>query len=135
MLKNIYSNRKLYFYYTFVSQFIVSILSVILVKIAFKLILKFSNQENIDLNNIFKIILKPASLTMIILFILIIAFLIFLEFVFLIILIDDNYKYRKVNIKSIILKTASKLKKCFRYTICLFIYIYSIINTICKFRT
>lgn len=108
--KNIYMNKYEYIYYTFITQMINSIISIILIKFGFKLILLFSNQKNIDLTNIKYILLNPISFLMILLFVLIIAFLILLEFSFLFILMDDNNKNIEINVKNILAKAFNKLK-------------------------
>ena len=93
-----------------VLHFAMSVIGVNLLFWVFKLILLFSNQENITKDNFYLIFSNPLSLFLCVIYILLVAFLTFAEFFILINFINSRREGSAFSIKTTLIKSFIKLK-------------------------
>ena len=93
-----------------VLHFAMSVIGVNLLFWVFKLILLFSNQENITKDNFYLIFSNPLSLFLCAIYILLVAFLTFAEFFILINFINSRREGSAFSIKTTLVKSFMKLK-------------------------
>ncbi len=93
-----------------VLHFAMSVIGVNLLFWVFKLILLFSNQENVTKDNFYLIFLNPLSLFLCAIYILLVAFLTFAEFFILINFINSRREGSAFSIKTTLIKSFIKLK-------------------------
>ena len=93
-----------------VLHFAMSVIGVNLLFWVFKLILLFSNQENVTKDNFYLIFSNPLSLFLCAIYILLVAFLTFAEFFILINFINSRREGSAFSIKTTLVKSFMKLK-------------------------
>ena len=93
-----------------VLHFAMSVIGVNLLFWVFKLILLFSNQENVTKDNFYLIFSNPLSLFLCVIYILLVAFLTFAEFFILINFINSRREGSAFSIKTTLIKSFIKLK-------------------------
>jgi len=93
-----------------VLHFAMSVIGANLLFWVFKLILLFSNQENVTKDNFYLIFLNPLSLFLCAIYILLVAFLTFAEFFILITFINSRRESSAFSIKTTLSKSFIKLK-------------------------
>ena len=104
-----------------VLHFAMSVIGVNLLFWVFKLILLFSNQENITKDNFYLIFSNPLSLFLCVIYILLVAFLTFAEFFILINFINSRREGSAFSIKTTLVKSFMKLKGLIGFQVFFFI--------------
>ena len=104
-----------------VLHFAMSVIGVNLLFWVFKLILLFSNQENITKDNFYLIFSNPLSLFLCVIYILLVAFLTFAEFFILINFINSRREGSAFSIKTTLAKSFMKLKGLIGFQVFFFI--------------
>jgi len=104
-----------------VLHFTMSVIGVNLLFWVFKLILLFSNQENITKDNFYLIFSNPLSLFLCAIYILLVAFLTFAEFFILINFINSRREGSAFSIKTTLAKSFMKLKGLIGFQVFFFI--------------
>lgn len=104
-----------------VLHFAMSVIGVNLLFWAFKLILLFSNQENVTKDNFYLIFSNPLSLFLCVIYILLVAFLTFAEFFILINFINSRREGSAFSIKTTLVKSFMKLKGLIGFQVFFFI--------------
>ena len=104
-----------------VLHFAMSVIGVNLLFWVFKLILLFSNQENITKDNFYLIFSNPLSLFLCVIYILLVAFLTFAEFFILINFINSRREGSTFSIKTTLAKSFMKLKGLIGFQVFFFI--------------
>ena len=104
-----------------VLHFAMSVIGVNLLFWVFKLILLFSNQENVTKDNFYLIFLNPLSLFLCAIYILLVAFLTFVEFFILINFINSRREGSAFSIKTTLVKSFMKLKGLIGFQVFFFI--------------
>lgn len=104
-----------------VLHFAMSVIGVNLLFWVFKLILLFSNQENITKDNFYLIFSNPLSLFLCVIYILLVAFLTFAEFFILINFINSRREGSAFSIKTTLVKSFMKLKCLIGFQVFFFI--------------
>lgn len=104
-----------------VLYFAMSVIGVNLLFWVFKLILLFSNQENITKDNFYLIFSNPLSLFLCVIYILLVAFLTFAEFFILINFINSRREGSAFSIKTTLVKSFMKLKCLIGFQVFFFI--------------
>ena len=106
---------------TSVLHFAMSVIGVNLLFWVFKLILLFSNQENVTKDNFYLIFSNPLSLFLCAIYILLVAFLTFAEFFILINFINSRREGSAFSIKTTLVKSFMKLKGLIGFQVFFFI--------------
>lgn len=104
-----------------VLHFAMSVIGVNLLFWVFKLILLFSNQENVTKDNFYLIFSNPLSLFLCAIYILLVAFLTFAEFFILINFINSRREGSAFSIKTTLVKSFMKLKGLIGFQVFFFI--------------
>ena len=104
-----------------VLHFAMSVIGVNLLFWVFKLILLFSNQENVTKDNFYLIFSNPLSLFLCAIYILLVAFLTFVEFFILINFINSRREGSAFSIKTTLVKSFMKLKGLIGFQVFFFI--------------
>ena len=104
-----------------VLHFAMSVIGVNLLFWVFKLILLFSNQENVTKDNFYLIFSNPLSLFLCAIYILLVAFLTFAEFFILINFINSRREGSAFSIKTTLVKSFMKLKDLIGFQVFFFI--------------
>ena len=104
-----------------VLHFAMSVIGVNLLFWVFKLILLFSNQENVTKDNFYLIFSNPLSLFLCTIYILLVAFLTFAEFFILINFINSRREGSAFSIKTTLVKSFMKLKGLIGFQVFFFI--------------
>ena len=104
-----------------VLHFAMSVIGVNLLFWVFKLILLFSNQENVTKDNFYLIFSNPLSLFLCAIYILLVAFLTFVEFFILINFINSRREGSAFSIKTTLIKSFIKLKGLIGFQVFFFI--------------
>ena len=104
-----------------VLHFAMSVIGVNLLFWVFKLILLFSNQENVTKDNFYLIFSNPLSLFLCAIYILLVAFLTFAEFFILINFINSRREGSAFSIKTTLVKSFMKLKCLIGFQVFFFI--------------
>ncbi len=111
-----------------VLHFAMSVIGVNLLFWVFKLILLFSNQENVTKDNFYLIFSNPLSLFLCAIYILLVAFLTFAEFFILINFINSRREGSAFSIKTTLVKSFMKLKGLIGFQVFFFIiYFFSMV--------
>lgn len=105
-----YKNKYGLFIGASVLHFAMSVIGVNLLFWVFKLILLFSNQENVTKDNFYLIFSNPLSLFLCAIYILLVAFLTFAEFFILINFINSRREGSAFSVKTTLVKSFMKLK-------------------------
>ena len=104
-----------------VLHFAMSVIGVNLLFWVFKIILLFSNQENVTKDNFYLIFSNPLSLFLCAIYILLVAFLTFAEFFILINFINSRREGSAFSIKTTLVKSFMKLKGLIGFQVFFFI--------------
>lgn len=104
-----------------VLHFAMSVIGVNLLFWVFKLILLFSNQENVTKDNFYLIFSNPLSLFLCAIYILLVAFLTFAEFFILINFINSRREGSTFSVKTTLVKSFMKLKGLIGFQVFFFI--------------